>query len=111
MRIILLPGPEALLGKDEVDSIYNIVMEYEKAIADAIDFAVSHPESYVVISIGGRDSSRRYKDIGVDYVVEVTEIDPDDKDVYQILGQIEPTTYSADILRIEKEDVLGRVYL
>jgi hypothetical protein len=29
------------LGKDEVDWIYNAVMENEKAIADAIDFAVS----------------------------------------------------------------------
>jgi hypothetical protein len=120
MRILILPGPQALLGKDEVDWIYNAVMENEKAIADAIDFAVSHPESYVVISIGGRDSSRRYKDIGVDYVVEVTEIDPDDKDMYQVLRQIEPTNYSADIIRIEKEGeetegkkkmLVGRVYL
>ena len=100
MRIII-PGPEALLGKD------------------AIDFAVSHPESYVVISIDGR-GSRRYEDIDVDYVIEVTEIDPDDKDMYQVLRQIEPTNYSADIIRIEKEGeetegkkkmLVGRVYL
>src|SRR3982750_4330978 len=102
MRIIILPGPEALLGKDEVDWIYNAVMENEKAIADAIDFAVRHPESYVVISIGGRHS-RKHQDSSVDYVIEVTEIDPDDKDMYQILGQIESTNYSADIIRIEKE--------
>jgi hypothetical protein len=119
MRIIILPGPEALLGKDEVDWIYNAVMENEKAIADAIDFAVSHPESYVGISIGSR-SSRRYEDNGVDYVIEVTEIDPDNKDMYQILGQIERTNYSADIVKIEKEGeeregkkkmLVGRVYL
>ena len=100
MRIII-PGPEALLGKH------------------AIDFAVSHPESYVVISIGGRHS-RSYKDSNVDYVIEVTEIDPEDKDMYQVLGQIEPTNYSADIIRIEKEVeekegekkmLVGRVYL
>jgi hypothetical protein len=89
MRIIILPGPEALLGKDEVDWIYNAVMENEKAIADAIDFAVRHPESHVGISIGARGSSRRYEDIDVDYVIEVTEIDPDNKDMYQVLGQTE----------------------
>lgn len=120
MRIIILPGPEALLGKDEADWIYNAVMENEKAIADAIDFAISHPESYVGISIGGGRSSRRYEDIGVDYVIEVTEIDPDNKDMYQILGQIEPANYTADIIRIEKEGgereakkkmLVGRVYL
>jgi hypothetical protein len=120
MRIIILPGPEALLEKDEIDWIYNAVMENEKAIADAVDFAVSHPESYIVISIGDRGSSRRYEGIGVDYVIEVTEIDPDDKDMYQILGQIEPANYSADIMRIEKEReegkgkekiLVGRIYL
>ena len=117
MRILILPGPQALLGKDEVDWIYNAVMENEKAIADAIDFAVSHPESYVVISIGGRHS-RSYKDSNVDYIIEITEIDPDDKDMYQVLEQIEPTNYSADIIRIEKEReagkkemLVGRVYL
>ena len=114
MRILILPGPQALLGKDEVDWIYNAVMENEKAIADAIDFAVSRPESYVVISIDG-EGSRRYEDIDVDYVIEVTEIDPDDKDMYQVLRQIEPTNYSADIIRIEKEGekkmLVGRVYL
>jgi hypothetical protein len=40
--------------------------------------------------------------------------------MYQILGQIEPTNYSADIVRIEKEGeeregkkkmLVGRVYL
>jgi hypothetical protein len=93
-------------------------MENEKAIADAIDFAVSHPESYVVISIGNRVSSRSYDDRSVDYVIEVTEIDPDDKDMYQVLEQIEPANYSADIIsRIEKEEegkkkmLVGRVYL
>jgi predicted protein tyrosine phosphatase len=108
-----------LLGKDEVDWIYNAVMENEKAIADAIDFAVSHPESYIVISIGGRHSIS-YEDSSVGYVIEVTEIDLDDKDMYQVLGQIEPTNYSADIIRIEKEGeeregkkkmLVGRVYL
>src|ERR687885_1425895 len=103
MRILILPGPEALLGKDEADWIYNAVMENEKAIADAIDFAVSHPESYVVISIGGRHS-RSHEDSNVDYIIEITEIDPEDKDMYQVVGQIEPTNYSADIIRIEKEE-------
>ena len=103
MGIIILPGSEVLLGKDEVDWIYNAVMENEKAIADAIDFAVSHPESYVVISIDNRvSSSRRQADIGVDYVIQVTEIDADNKDIYQAFGQIERTNYSADIIRIEK---------
>ena len=120
MRIIILPGPEALLEKDEVDWIYNAVMENENAIADAIDFVVSHPESYIGISIGSRGSSRRYENSGVDHVIEVTEIDPDDKDMYQVLGQIESTNYSADIIRIEKEGeeregkkkmLVGRVYL
>jgi hypothetical protein len=121
VRIIILPGPEALLGKDEVDWIYNAVMENEKAIADAIDFAVRHPESYVVISIGARGSGRRYQDIDVDYVTEITEIDPDNKDMYQVLGQTEPSNYSADIIGIEKEGeerekgkekmLVGRVYL
>ena len=119
MRIIILPGPEALLGKDEVNWIYNAVMENEKAIADAIDFAVSHPESYVVISVGGRHS-RRHKDSSIDYIIEVTKIDSDNKDMYQVLGQIEPTNYSEDIIRIEKEGeeregkkkmLVGRVYL
>ena len=119
MRIIILPGPEALLGKDEVDWIYNTVMGNEKAIVDAIDFAVSHPESYVGISIG-RSSNRRHEYSAVDYVIEVTEIDPDNKDMYQMLGQIEPTNYTADIIRIEKEGrereaknkmLVGRVYL
>jgi hypothetical protein len=95
-------------------------MENEKAIADAIDFAVSHPESYLGISIGSRGSTRRHEDSSVDYVIEVTEIDPDDKDMYQVLEQIEPTNYSADIMRIEKEGeeekgkkktLVGRVYL
>ena len=95
-------------------------MENEKAIADAIDFAVSHPESYIGISIGTIGSTRRHEDSSIDYVIEVTEIDPDDKDVYQVLGQIEPTNYSADIIRIEKEGeeregkkkmLVGRVYL
>ena len=90
MRIILLPGPEALLGKDEVDWIYNAVMENEKAITDAIDFAVSHPESYIGISIGTIGSTRRHEDSSIDYVIEVTEIDPDYKDMYQVLEQIEP---------------------
>jgi len=70
MRIIILPGPEALLGKDEVDWIYNAVGEIEKAIADAIDFAVSHPESYVVISTDGRSSSRKYQDKSVACVIK-----------------------------------------
>jgi hypothetical protein len=43
---------------------------------------------------------RSYEDSNVDYVIEVTEIDPDDN---QVLGQIDPTNYSADIIRIEKE--------
>ena len=49
---IIIPGPEALLGKD------------------AIDFAVSHPESY-----------------DVDYIIKITEIDPDHKDMYQYLNK------------------------
>ena len=61
---------------------------------------------------------RSYEDSNVDYVIEVTEIDPDDN---QVLGQIDPTNYSADIIRIEKEGeeeregkkkmLVGRVYL
>jgi hypothetical protein len=65
-------------------------MENEKAIADAIDFATNNPESYIVISIGSRHS-RSYEDSSVDYIIEVTEIDPDDKDMYKVLGQIELT--------------------
>ena len=87
MRIIILPGPEALLGKDEVDWIYNAVMENEKGIAVAIDFVFSHTESYVAIPIGGRGSSRRHENSSVEYVIEVTEIDAYNKDVYQVLGQ------------------------
>ena len=52
-------------------------------------------------------STRVVEDSNVDYIIEITEIDPDDKDVYQVREQIEPTNYSADIIRIlnEKEDV------
>ena len=97
----MLPGPEALLGKDVVDWIYDTVKENEKAIVD------------------GR-RGRRCDDSSVDYVIEVTEIDPDNKDLYQVLEQIEATSYSADIIRIEKEGeereggkkmLVGRVYL
>ena len=56
-----------------------------------------------------------YEDSCIDYVIEA---DPDDKDMYQVLEQIEPTNYSADIIRIEKEReagkkemLVGRVYL
>ena len=55
---IILLGPEALLGKGEV-WIYNALRENEKAITSAIDFAVSHPESNVVILTDGRSSSRK----------------------------------------------------
>jgi hypothetical protein len=32
MRIIILPGPEALLGKDEIDWICNAVMEMRRQL-------------------------------------------------------------------------------
>ena len=70
-------------------------------------YNVSWSQPLVQSVIGGR-GSRKCEDIGVDYVIEVTEIDPDDKDMYQVLGQIEPINYSADIIRIEKKGKEGK---
>ena len=36
-------------------------------------------------------------------VIEVTEIDRDNNDMYQVLGQVEATDYSVDTVRIKKE--------
>ena len=36
-------------------------------------------------------------------VIEVTEIDRDNNDMYQVLGEAEATDYSVDIVRIKKE--------
>lgn len=53
MNILILPGAETLLSKQEVDWIYKTVPGNEKVLLDAIDFAVNHPETYVGILIGG----------------------------------------------------------
>jgi hypothetical protein len=37
-----------------------------------------------------------------DYVIEVTEIDPEDMDFWQMRGEIQPTNYTADIVRRQK---------
>ena len=98
MNILILPGAESLLTKQEIDWIHQTVPGNEKVLGDAIDFAVSHPETYVGISIGG------YGD-NTDYVIEVTEIDREDMDYWQLRGEVGPTNYTADILRIQKTAV------
>ena len=37
-----------------------------------------------------------------DYVTEVTEIDREDMDYRQLRGEVDPTNYTADVLRIQK---------
>jgi hypothetical protein len=122
MNILILPAAETLLSKEEIDWIHKSIPGNEKVIVDAIEFVVNHPETFVGISIGGFDDEKN-----IDYVIEVTEIDPEDMDYWQIRGEIDPTNYTADIVRrqktgIEKEEVdeddlserrllVGRVYL
>ena len=98
MNILILPGAETLLSKYEVDWIHKTVPGNEKVLTDAIDFAVNRPETYVGILIGGYDSK-------TDYVIEVTEIDREDMDYWQLRGEVGPTNYTADILRIQKTAV------
>lgn len=121
MNILILPAAETLLSKEEIDWIHNSIPGNEKVIVDAIEFVVNHPETFVGILIGGFDDEKN-----IDYVLEVTEIDPEDMDYWQLRGEIDPTNYTADIVRrqktgIEKEVdeddlserrlLVGRVYL
>jgi hypothetical protein len=122
MNILILPAAETLLSKEEIDWIHKSIPGNEKVIVDAIEFVVNHPETFVGILIGGFDDEKN-----IDYVLEVTEIDPEDMDYWQIRGEIDPTNYTADIVRrqktgIEKEEddeddlgerrlLGGRVYL
>ncbi|MDQ3838209.1 MAG: hypothetical protein M3297_02960 [Thermoproteota archaeon] len=123
MNILILPAAETLLTKEEIDWIHKSIPGNEKVIADAIEFAVNHPETFVGILIGGFDNEKN-----IDYVIEITEIDPEDMDYWQMRGEISPTNYTADIVRrqktaIEKEEeddednlserrlLVGRVYL
>ncbi|HEU4445281.1 MAG TPA: hypothetical protein VFR94_11460 [Nitrososphaeraceae archaeon] len=123
MNILILPVAETLLSKEEIDWIHKSIPGNEKVIADAIEFVVSHPETFVGILIGGFGFD---DDKDIDYVIEVTEIDPEDLDYWQIRGEIGPTNYTADIVRrqkmeVENEDdednlserrlLVGRVYL
>jgi hypothetical protein len=112
------------LSKEEIDWIHKSIPGNEKVIADAVEFVVSHPETFVGILIGGFGFD---DDKDIDYVIEVTEIDPEDMDYWQIRGEIGPTNYTADIVRrqkmeVEKEEddednlserrlLVGRVYL
>ena len=98
MNILILPGAESLLSKQEIDWIQQTVPGNEKVLGEAIDFVVNHPETYVGISIGGYDDN-------TDYVIEVTEIDREDMDYWQLRGEVDPTNYTADILRIQKTAV------
>src|SRR5215213_8101047 len=98
MNILILPGAETLLSKYEVDWIHKTVPGNEKVLTDAIDFAVNRPETYVGILIGGYDDNTHY-------VIEVTEIDREDMDYWQLRGEVGPTNYTADILRIQKTAV------
>ncbi|MPZ08226.1 MAG: hypothetical protein GEU26_17730 [Nitrososphaeraceae archaeon] len=102
MNTLILPGAETLLSKQEVDWIHKNVPGNEKVLADAIGFAVTHPETYVGILIGGYDDN-------TDYVIEVTEIDREDMDYWQLRGEVGPTNYTADILRIQKMAVDGDI--
>jgi hypothetical protein len=122
MNILILPAAETLLTKEEIDWIHKSIPGNEKVIADAIEFAVNHPETFVGILIGGFDNEKN-----IDYVIEVTEIDPEDMDYWQMRGEISPTNYTADIVRrqrtgTEKEEddednlserrlLVGRVYI
>jgi hypothetical protein len=124
MNILILPSVETLLSKKEIDWIHKSIPGNEKVIADAIEFAGNHPETFVGVMIGGFDD----EESNIDYVIEVKEIDSEDLDYWQLKGEIGPTNYTADIVRrqkteIEKEEdnedddviekrlLVGRVYL
>lgn len=98
MNILILPGAETVLSKQEIDWIQQTIPGNEKVLVDAIDFAVNHPETYVGILIG------RYQD-SFDYTIEVKEIDREDLDYWQLRGEVGPTNYTADIIRIEKTKI------
>jgi hypothetical protein len=98
MNILILPGAETVLSKQEIDWIQKTIPGNEKVLVAAIDFAVNHPESYVGILIG------RYED-SFDYTIEVKEIDREDLDYWQLRGEVGPTNYTADIIRIEKTKI------
>ena len=98
MNILILPGAETVLCKQETDWIQKTIPGNEKVLVDAIDFAVNHPETYVGILIG------RYQD-SFDYTIEVKEIDREDLDYWQLRGEVGPTNYTADIIRIEKTKI------
>src|SRR5919106_5445622 len=98
MNILILPGAESLLSKQEIEWIHQTVPGNQKVLGDAIDFAVNHPETYVGILIGGYDDK-------TDYVIEVSEIDIEDMDYWQLRGEVGPTNYTADILRIQKVEI------
>lgn len=100
MNILILPGAETILSKQETDWIQKTILGNEKVLVDAVDFAVNHPETYVGILIG------RYQD-NIDYAIEVKEIDREDLDYWQLRGEVSPTNYTADILRIEKTKING----
>jgi hypothetical protein len=98
MNILILPGAETVLSNQEIDWIQKTIPGNEKVLVDAIDFAVNHPETYVGILIG------RYQD-SFDYTIEVKEIDREDLDYWQLRGEVGPTNYTADIIRIEKTKI------
>ena len=98
MNILILPGAETVLSKQEIDWLQKTIPGNEKVLVDAIDFAVNHPETYVGILIG------RYQD-SFDYTIEVKEIDREDLDYWQLRGEVGPTNYTADIIRIEKTKI------
>jgi hypothetical protein len=98
MNILILPGAETVLSKQEIDWIQKTIPGNEKVLVAAIDFAVNHPETYVGILIG------RYED-SFDYTIEVKEIDREDLDYWQLRGEVGPTNYTADIIRIEKTKI------
>jgi len=98
MNILILPGAETVLSNQEIDWIQKTIPGNEKVLVDAIDFAVNHPETYVGILIG------RYED-RFDYTIEVKEIDREDLDYWQLRGEVGPTNYTADIIRIEKTKI------
>ena len=100
MNILILPGAETVLSNQEIDWIQKTIPGNEKVLVDAIDFAVNHPETYVGILIG------RYED-SFDYTIEVKEIDREDLDYWQLRGEVGPTNYTADIIRIEKTKIGG----
>ena len=98
MNILILPGAETVLSKQEIDWIQQTIPGNEKVLVDAIDFAVNHPETYVGILIG------RYQD-SFDYTIEVKEIDREDLDYWQLRGEVGPTNYTAEKIRKEKTKI------